>query len=118
MQSRELLVMDNVDVARSLAAEPYLRAGEARSILCLPMLSQAKLTGVLYLENRLAPHVFVPARVELLKVMASQAAIALENSRLYEEARRTDESPPQGEGRTCPSVEGHDPERLDRIHRS
>src|SRR5216684_5738678 len=45
--------------------------------------NQAKLTGILYLENNLTPHVFTPDRITVLKVLASQAAISLENSRLY-----------------------------------
>ena len=55
----------------------------ARSILCLPLLNQAKLIGVLYLENNLTPRVFAPARIAVLKLLASQAAISLENTRLY-----------------------------------
>jgi hypothetical protein len=45
--------------------------------------NQAKLIGILYLENNLTPHVFTPDRVTVLKVLASQAAISLENTRLY-----------------------------------
>jgi PAS domain S-box-containing protein len=48
-------------------------------------LKQADLIGVLYLENSLASHVFTPARIAVLKLLASQAAIALENARLYRE---------------------------------
>jgi PAS domain S-box-containing protein len=47
------------------------------------LLKQAKLIGVLYLENSLASHVFTPGRISVLKLLASQAAIALENARLY-----------------------------------
>ena len=65
------------------AADPYLRQHQARSVLCLPLLNQAKLIGVLYLENNLAPRVFAPARIAVLKLLASQAAISLENTRLY-----------------------------------
>jgi PAS domain S-box-containing protein len=56
-----------------------------RSVLCLPLLKQAKLIGVLYLENNLAPRVFTADRISLLKMLASQAAISLENTRLYRE---------------------------------
>ena len=55
----------------------------ARSLLCLPLITQAKMIGVLYLENNLAPRVFVPARTAVLKLLASQAAIALEIARLH-----------------------------------
>ena len=63
--------------------DPYLRQRQARSVLCLPLIKQGKLIGVLYLENNLAPRVFTPARIAVLKLLASQAAIALENTRLY-----------------------------------
>jgi PAS domain S-box-containing protein len=52
-------------------------------VLCLPLVKQAKLMGVLYLENNLASHVFTPARISVLELLASQAAISLENARLY-----------------------------------
>jgi PAS domain S-box-containing protein len=49
----------------------------------MPLLNQGQLTGVLYLENRLTPGVFAPGRIAVLKLLASQAAISLENTRLY-----------------------------------
>jgi len=55
----------------------------ARSILCLPLVKQGRLLAVLYLENNLAAGVFTPARIAVLNVLASQAAISLENTRLY-----------------------------------
>src|SRR5262249_6759872 len=63
--------------------EAYLRNGAPRSVPCLPLLKRGALVAVLYLENKLAPAVFTPARLKLLEVLASQAAIALENTRLY-----------------------------------
>jgi PAS domain S-box-containing protein len=56
-------------------------------VLCVPLVKQAKLIGVLYLENNLASHVFTPARIAVLEVLASQAAISLENARLYNDLR-------------------------------
>ena len=71
------------------SADPYIRQHHARSILCLPLIKQAKLVGVLYLENNLTPHVFTPARIAVLKLLASQAAISLENTRLYRDLAGT-----------------------------
>jgi predicted ATPase/GAF domain-containing protein len=65
------------------SADAYIRQRHARSILCLPLMNQAKLVGVLYLENNLTPRVFIPNRITVLKLLASQAAISLENTRLY-----------------------------------
>ncbi|CAN7379883.1 PAS domain S-box protein [Phenylobacterium sp. LjRoot225] len=67
------------------SADPYLRAEPPRSILCLPLLKQAKVAGVLYLENVLAAHAFAPDRIDALKLLAAQAVISLENARLYSE---------------------------------
>jgi len=54
-------------------------------VLCLPLVKQAKLIGMLYLENNLAPAIFTPQRIALLELLASQAAISLENAHLYSE---------------------------------
>jgi PAS domain S-box-containing protein len=54
----------------------------------LPLINRAKLIGMLYLENNLTPHAFTPARIAVLKPLASQAAISLENARLYRDAQQ------------------------------
>ncbi|PYS20994.1 MAG: hypothetical protein DMG11_28685, partial [Acidobacteria bacterium] len=64
-------------------SDTYLSEHHVRSVLCLPLITQGKLVGVLYLENNLAPRVFTPSRIAILKLLASQAAISLENTRLY-----------------------------------
>jgi signal transduction histidine kinase len=56
-------------------------------VLCLPLVKQAKLVGALYLENSLTPRVFTSAKIAVLKLLSSQAAISLENVRLYDELR-------------------------------
>src|SRR5262249_11635780 len=58
---------------------------------CLPLVKQARLIGVLYLENNLTSHVFTPARLAVLQLLASQAAISLENALLYTEVREAEE---------------------------
>jgi PAS domain S-box-containing protein len=83
LRTRESVILDDAAAQSPFAADPYIRQRQARSLLCLPLLNQAKLTGVLYLENNLAPRVFAPARSAALKLLASQAAISLENTRLY-----------------------------------
>ncbi len=82
-RTREALILDDASAESPFAADIYLRQHHALSILCLPLVNQAKLIGVLYLENNLAPGVFAPAQIAVLKLLASQAAISLENARLY-----------------------------------
>jgi PAS domain S-box-containing protein len=83
LRTRECAILDDAAVRPPFAIDPYISQHQARSILCLPLINRAKLTGVLYLENTLTPHVFAPARIAMLKLLASQAAIALENADLY-----------------------------------
>jgi PAS domain S-box-containing protein len=83
LRTRESVILGDAATQSPFDADSYIRERKARSILCLPLITQAKLMGVLYLENNLTPHVFAPARIAVLKLVASQAAIALENSRLY-----------------------------------
>jgi PAS domain S-box-containing protein len=85
MRTQESVMLDDAAAQSSFAADPYIQRCRSRSILLLPLLAQAKLIGALYLENSLAPGVFGPARVAVLKLLASQAAIALENARLYQD---------------------------------
>jgi PAS domain S-box-containing protein len=83
LRTRESVILDDAATQPPFAADPYISQRQARSILCLPLTTQAKLVGVLYLENNLTPRVFAPARIAVLKLLASQAAISLENTRLY-----------------------------------
>jgi PAS domain S-box-containing protein len=83
LRTRESVILDDASSHNPFSADPYIVESHLRSILCLPLINQGKLTGILYLENSLTPRVFTPDRVALLKVLASQAAISLENSRLY-----------------------------------
>src|SRR4030088_2399726 len=83
LRTRESVILDDAAAQPQFAADPYIRQRQARSILCVPLITQAKLIGALYLENNLARRVFAPARIAVLKLLASPAAIALENARLY-----------------------------------
>jgi PAS domain S-box-containing protein len=83
IRTRESVILDDALAQNPFSADEYLCQKHAKSVLCLPLVKQAKLIGVLYLENNLASHVFTPARISVLELLASQAAISLENARLY-----------------------------------
>src|SRR5204862_8359177 len=83
LRTRESVLLDDASSHNPFSADSYIVQSRARSILCLPLINQRKCIGILYLENNLTPNVFTPGRAALLKVLASQAAISLENSRLY-----------------------------------
>jgi PAS domain S-box-containing protein len=84
-RTQESVILDDASARGSFSNDEYIRRAHARSILCLPLVKQGRLIAVLYLENNLAANVFTPARIALLNVLASAAAISLENSRLYSE---------------------------------
>jgi GAF domain-containing protein len=88
-RSHETVVLDNAGADPRFAADAYISAQPGRSILCLALLHQGRLSGILYLENNAVLHAFTATRVELLRVLSSQAAIAMENAQLYAEAQRT-----------------------------
>ena len=77
------MVLDDASARNLYSDDEYFSRGSAKSVLCLPIVKQTKLIGVLYLENNLAPHVFTSGRVAVLDMLASQAAISLENAALY-----------------------------------
>jgi PAS domain S-box-containing protein len=83
IRTRESVILDDASAKNPFSADQYICQKHVRSVLCLPLVKQAKLIGVLYLENNLASHVFTPARISVLELLASQAAISLENARLY-----------------------------------
>ncbi|HME04451.1 MAG TPA: AAA family ATPase, partial [Solirubrobacteraceae bacterium] len=84
-RTQESVVLDDASGRGSFSRDEYVRRTRARSILCLPLVKQGRLVAVLYLENNLAPNVFTPERTAVLKVLAAEAALALENGRLYRE---------------------------------
>jgi PAS domain S-box-containing protein len=83
MRTQESVILDDATKRNLFSEDPYFGIRRQRSILCLPLIRQGTLVGLLYLENALAPHVFTPERARLLELLASQAAISLENTRLY-----------------------------------
>ena len=88
LRTQESVILDDAAVENLFSTDEYLRQHPLRSVLCLPLVKQAKPMGVLYLENTLTPHVFTPERIVVLKLLASQAAISLENARLYADLRQ------------------------------
>ncbi|MGM5028294.1 AAA family ATPase [Tardiphaga sp. 862_B3_N4_1] len=83
VRTRESALVQDAASDQSFQPDVYTSTHDVRSILCMPLLNQSRLLGVLYLENSLIPNVFTPSRVAVLELLASAAVISLENSRLY-----------------------------------
>ena len=88
LHTRENVILDDAAMPNPFSRDPYVAQRHARSVFCLPLMNQAQFVGVLYLENSLAAGVFAPARTAVLKLLASQAAISLENARLYADLQK------------------------------
>jgi predicted ATPase/signal transduction histidine kinase len=90
--TQENVVLNDATHEGQYTRDPYILATQPKSILCTPLLNQGKLSGILYLENNLTTGAFTSDRVETLRILSAQAAISIENSRLYnqlEEYNRT-----------------------------
>jgi PAS domain S-box-containing protein len=85
IRTGESVILDDASKPNIFSEDDYLRGRPAKSILCLPLVKQGRSTALLYLENRLSSHAFPPDRIAILELLAAQAAISLENTRLYSE---------------------------------
>ncbi|NJP10574.1 MAG: PAS domain S-box protein [Leptolyngbyaceae cyanobacterium RU_5_1] len=83
------LVIEDTMVYSSLSQDTYIQRQQPKSLLCLPILHQSKLLGVLYLENNLITGAFTSDRVEISNLLCAQAAISLANARLYRQSQTT-----------------------------
>ncbi|WP_397453341.1 AAA family ATPase [Pseudomonas sp. NA-150] len=95
LRTRQSIALDQADADEMFAADGFFQTHSASSVLCLPLLKQGEVIGALYLENALASGVFTHGRIGVIELLAAQAAISLETSRLYaelleENARRRD----------------------------
>jgi PAS domain S-box-containing protein len=83
IRTHESVILDDASRPNLFSEDDYLRGRQTRSILCLPLIKQGRLTGLLYLENTLTSCAFPPDRIAILELLGAQAAISLENTRLY-----------------------------------
>ena len=97
-RTQEPMVLGDATREPRFSGDPYVQQAQPRSVLCLSLVHHGRLTGVLYLENAAVADAFTPARLEICRLLASQAAIAVENALLYarvqavsEELRRANE---------------------------
>jgi len=88
LRTKESVLLHDASTQNPFAADEYIRGHSIRSVLCLPLLKQTRLVGLLYLENNLTPHAFTAGRMAILRLLASEAATSLENTRLLSEQKQ------------------------------
>ncbi len=86
-RARETVVLNNATREGSFTQDDYIQQYQPKSILCCPLLNQGQLSGIIYLENNLTTGAFTPDRLEVITLLSSQAAISIENAKLYSELR-------------------------------
>ena len=82
-RSAKVVSLDDAVGEGGFADDPTVLATKAKSILCLPLVNQGRTSAILYLENNLTTGAFTSEGVELLQLLSSQMAMALDNARLY-----------------------------------
>src|SRR5215468_2816540 len=90
LRTYESVVLEDAARLGDFTADPQIVARQPRSVLCMPLLHQGQLIGLLYLENNLTPGTFTTDRLEVLRALAGQATIALENARQAEALRQAE----------------------------
>ena len=85
-------IFENLSTCKQFKSDRYISLQRPISVLCMPISLQSKLVGILYLENNLMAGTFAGDRIETLQFLASQAAISIENARLYQETERYSQS--------------------------
>lgn len=83
LRTGEAVLLPDATADLSFHEDVYIRTQKARSVLCMPLMKQSRLIGVIYLENNLATEVFTPKRMAILHLLSSEAALSLENALLY-----------------------------------
>ncbi|MBU1168766.1 MAG: AAA family ATPase [Proteobacteria bacterium] len=83
-RTKDILILNHAAAEGDFTLDPYVVEHQSKSIICHPVIRQSRLVGVLYLENNITIGAFTPQRIRVLDLLASQAAISIENARLYE----------------------------------
>ena len=82
-RTRQAVILDDARQPNPFSSDGYIAQHKPRSVFGLPLVKQGESIGVIYLENNLAAGTFTPRRIAVLELLASLAAISLENARLY-----------------------------------
>ena len=84
VRTQENVVLNDAGIETTFASDPYIQLHQPKSVLCAPIINQGKLIGSVYLENNLTTNAFTSDRIEVLRILCSQAAISIENALLYD----------------------------------
>ncbi|CAN1213436.1 histidine kinase [Tumidithrix helvetica PCC 7403] len=92
MRTFESVVLGNAMQESKFTSDAYIQSHQPKSLLCIPLVNQGELVGILYMENSLVADAFTADRLEVLTLLSSQAAISINNARLYTNLKRFNEN--------------------------
>jgi len=81
------LIINSETKSSYLRTSEYIKENDPKSILLLPITKQGEVVSMVFLENKLISNIFNNSRIEILEILASQAAISFDNSKLYSEIK-------------------------------
>jgi predicted ATPase/class 3 adenylate cyclase len=84
LRTKEAVLLDEACADIKFKNDNYLSDNKVLSVLCMPIMHQNTLTGILYLENNLITSAFTQSRINILNVLSGQIAISIYNSLLYD----------------------------------
>lgn len=88
LNTNAAVVINDAARAGHFARDAYLQVRRPQSVLCVPLQRQGKFEGAIYMENSLAAGVFTEDRIEVIKLLAAQVSISIENAKLYDDQTR------------------------------
>ncbi len=87
-RSKKTVVLNNAAMEGDFTQDSYIQENQTKSVLCAPLENRGKLTAIVYLENNLTAGAFTRERLQMVKLLSGQAAIAIANAQLYAEVRQ------------------------------
>lgn len=84
IRSNEVVVLNEATQAKRFSADQYIQKNQPKSVLCLPIMHQGKMSSILYLENNLVTGAFTQDRIEILNLLSGQISVSLANAQVYE----------------------------------
>ncbi|OPX55112.1 hypothetical protein BTE48_10820 [Oceanospirillum multiglobuliferum] len=91
-RTKETVVLSNALEHEMFMHDSYIRLHQPKSLLCMPILYHGELTAVLYLENKESSDIFTRERLETLQILSAQAAISIENAKLYLSLQKSEQA--------------------------
>lgn len=89
-RTKESVVLNDATHEGQFTKDSYITKNQPKSILCVPLINQDKLISIVYLENNLTTAAFTPDRLEIIKLLSAQAAIAIANAKLYSDVKESE----------------------------